>query len=100
MPRWGLDQRGEERSGMSATLHSHDTTPTNLVSLPSLGMDAYSALVTRLQAEAPNQATADRIGRGSDLLVHGSIYETAELGVYCVQSACNADVYYTATSFR
>src|SRR3954451_13803739 len=83
---------------MSATFQSNNTTPLALVQLPALPLDRYSALVTRLQAEAPDQATAERIGRGSDLLVHSSIYETATLGVYRVESCQQADTYYTTTS--
>ena len=49
--------------------------------------EAVSTLVPRLQAEAPDSATADRIGRGADLLVYGAISETSTCGVYRVESA-------------
>src|SRR4051794_2398016 len=84
----------------ATTTHSNDTTPLALVQLPALPLDRYAALVTRLQAEAPDQATADRIGRGSDLLVHNSIYETATVGVYRVESCREAGTYHTTTSPR
>src|SRR3954467_2253744 len=79
---------------------TNNTTPLALVELPSLPLDRYSALVTGLQAEAPDQATADRIGRGSDLLVHKSVYETATCGVYRVESCQQAGEYYVTPSLH
>jgi hypothetical protein len=77
---------------------SQDTTPRALVTLPSLPLDEYGALVAHLQYVAPDQAARERIARGSDLLVHQGIYETAELGVYRVESCRGDGTRYLTTS--
>src|SRR3954463_13246129 len=100
-PAGGRDQRGKkERSMNPTTPTTQDTSPRALVTLPALPLDRYAALVARLQAEATDQATADRIGRGSDLLVHSSVYETGTIGVYRVESCQQVGEYYVTTSLH
>jgi hypothetical protein len=82
---------------VTASPTTQDTTPRALVTLPSLPLDQYGALVARLQHEATD-ATIGRIARGADLLIHQGIYETAELGVYRVESCRDADTMYLTTS--
>ena len=51
-----------------------------------------------MQAEYPEQAA--RIGRGLQVLLTSDIRETAETGVYLVQTSEGRDLYYRATSLR
>jgi hypothetical protein len=83
---------------MTTSPRMQDTTPRAPVTLPSLPLDQYGALVARLQNEADDDATITRIARGADILIHQGIYETAELGIYRVESCQGDGPLYTTTS--
>jgi hypothetical protein len=71
------------------------------VQLPALGLDAFSTLVLRLQREAPDAATRERIARGAAIVTTaGAIWETRTLGVYLIESCQQAGSYYEVTSLR
>jgi hypothetical protein len=72
---------------------TQDTT----VQIPT-GLDfaTVRGIVAELQAAAPHNR--ERIGRAVNVLLTSAIRETAELGVYQVQSCADSSVWYTATT--
>jgi hypothetical protein len=84
---------------MIATIQAQDTTTTPTpVQLPDLPLGQYRALVATMQAQDPDAAA--RIGRGLTVLMTADIRETAECGVYLVQTSEGGKLYYRATSLR
>jgi hypothetical protein len=73
---------------------TQDTTPVNrhAGALVHIG-----DVVTQLEAGGLDRG---RLGRAITVLLISDIVETAELGVYRVQSACHPTTWYTATSAR
>jgi hypothetical protein len=73
---------------------SQDTT----ITIPA-GLDfaTVRGIVAELQAAEPQNR--ERIGRAVNVLLTSTIRETAELGVYQVQSCTDSSVWYTATTF-
>jgi hypothetical protein len=73
---------------------AQDTT----VQIPA-GLDfaAVRGIVAELQAAEPQNR--ERIGRAVNVLLTSEIRETAECGVYQVQSCADSERYYTATTY-
>jgi hypothetical protein len=86
-------------SRMATTLTAQDTTAAPVrVSLPELDFGIYRAIVRNMQAASPDQR--ERIGRGVNVLLTAEIRETAECGVYLVQTSTYSDLYYRTTVGR
>jgi hypothetical protein len=66
--------------------------------LPAIARSEYADIQRRMQAAFP--AEAARIGRALGVLFTREILETAELGVYLVQTASDPTRYYRTTSLR
>src|SRR5262245_36885191 len=71
---------------------AQDTTPVNRLD----GALVHSGtVVSQFEAYGLDRG---RLGRAITVLLTSDIVETAELGVYRVQSACQPDVWYTAST--
>ena len=80
---------------MATSPTAQDTTAATLAGLP---FATVRGIVETMQAVFP--AERERIGRGATVLLTAKIFETAETGVYLVQSAQFAELYYQATSLQ
>jgi hypothetical protein len=73
---------------------TEDTT----VAIPAgIAFATVRSIVAELQAAEPHNR--ERIGRAINVLLTSTIRETAELGVYQVQSCADSDRSYTATTW-
>src|SRR4051794_33665482 len=90
---------GARREAVLATSPTSSVSPAAApVQMPELSLSTYRALVADLQTQQPDNR--DRIGRGLDVLMGADLYETAECGVYLVQSCRESGTFYKASGLH